>query len=759
MERLNKYRKIAIFSIFIFVFFFANVIPIYLNLIQISHINIPIKHNEIFDNPISSSTLDDYNLDWNLTLGGVYNDNARCITTDSQDNIYIAGWEDITGLNINRDILITKYNSSGELQWKKCWGGSNDDLAYDIIIDASDNIYVVGITKSYGDPNGDALIIKYNISGHQEWNMTWGGSNYDAAMGIDSDSINNFYIGGNTKSYGDIEGDAFLVKFNGLWIEQWNLTWGGDEYEGVADIHIDKNDSIYIAGRSNSIDPQEGEGDAFFIKYNSTGDLQWQQSWSGIASQNAHGITTSSDGYVYITGETYGHPVSSGMAFLLIYTSEGDYLWKETWGIIGEYGNCFYKMIFSPYDDPYIVGKTTFYRSYIANDVDAILLNGVDLNNPNWRTIWKEKNNDIYYNLCFDSKLNIYCIGQTNSYGNGGYDILLVKYEYYQIKMISPLNTTYKDYMEGYYPATYDFDNVKLGDIPSDWETIEIGDTSVGVVETKMGHYNVLEMKDADYSHSASVNHSFVNKALGTIEFWVMGDIDKGTFHFNLKSGNNVLFQLRWLSVFQYLQWWDGKYHNIIKLNTGTWYHIRIDFDCIKNSIIVKINNENTILCKFFSTPSSINGISFQTYEMEGDYCYYVDALAYSWDPVYNIGDNLKGGLLISFINRTNLDWIGYSLDNQPIESINRIKVISMPQNGSHHIKIVANDTSGLYYESETIYFTISIGQYNPPPPPSPPPTREVVNWGLIIFIIIFSILSFEIIFLLYIIMRVRSLY
>ncbi|MFW9866061.1 MAG: SBBP repeat-containing protein [Candidatus Thorarchaeota archaeon] len=687
---------------------------------------------------LSNSAFDDFKLDWNITIGGAYNDFAQGIAMDSQDNIYVAGWEDITGSSTNRDIIIARYNNSGDQQWKRYWGGSEDDLAYDIIIDANDNIFVVGVTKNYGDIKGDAVIIKYNVDGAQEWNMTWGGANYDNAIGIAMDSMNNFYLAGETESNGDTDGDVFIVKFNNNWIEQWNLTWGGSEYDGVGDIHIDSNDNLYITGSSGSIDSEEGKRDVYLAKYNTTGHLQWQQNWSGPASQYSEGVATTTNGNVYIIGKTFGHPTSSGMAFLVIYDSEGNYITEYIWGIIGEYGNCLYKIIFDPSDDPYIVGKTNFYREYGSNDVDAILIHGDELYNPDWRILWKEENNDEFLNLCFDSKSNIYCIGRTNSYGNGANDILLVKYEYIKLKLINPINTTYVDYMKGYYPGTYSFDNDKIGNPPSEWDFIEGGSTSVKVIEEVANHKSIIEFQDNDPNNTVSISKSFENQTSGFLEFWAMGDTDKGSFSLNFFDNKYIVFQLRWVSIFQYLQFWDGNYHNINPVNPYTWYHIRIEFNCDYNSVFISINSEYNRTCNFFSSPSQINRISFQTNTMEANYQYYLDALSYSWDN-YRIGENLKEGLLLQFINRTNLDWIGYSLDKQPIEKINGFITLPMPDNGRHNIKLYANDTSGFSYESELIYFTIRITQENKTP--NPPTTRHDFYLQLLFLIIIIIII------------------
>ncbi len=85
----------------------------------------------------------------------------------------------------------------------------------------------------------------------------------------------------------------------------------------------------------------------------------------------------------------------------------------------------------------------------------------------------------------------------------------------------------------------------------------------------------------------------------------------------------------------------------------------------------------------------------------------WVDAVGFSWDPNYAIGDNLNEGLLLRYNNITNLDWIGYSLDGQSNKTISGNTTIPLLNNGIHSILLTANDTVGTYFRSELRTFTV----------------------------------------------------
>ena len=168
-------------------------------------------------------------MEWNRTWGDNSTDLGYGITNDLQGNLYITGYtDDNTGTYT--DLLILKYNNSGDLEWNKTWGGALQEEGWDLVNDDNNKmIYIVGGTKSHGDGSSgyNAVILAYNHSGFLSWNNTWGGAKNDFGHGISLDSRNELYITGTTRSFGDASnGDFYLLKYNTSGSEIWNKTWG-----------------------------------------------------------------------------------------------------------------------------------------------------------------------------------------------------------------------------------------------------------------------------------------------------------------------------------------------------------------------------------------------------------------------------------------------------------------------------------------------------------------------------------------------------
>ncbi len=482
----------------------------------------------------SNSSAEDYEYAWNSTWGSIYNDYGAEVATDSQNYVYLVGSTDTTGSDIC-DIILSKYSINGQEMWVKTWGGNNDDRGNDIYIDASDNIYIVGFTKSLGDTDGDVVIINFDTMGNEIFNITWGGPEYDYGMHIFEDSLGNYYVSGLTSSFGDVDGDALIIKFNSIFEEQWNVTWGGSDQDIANKAEIGSNNYLYAVGHSDSV-ASPGSSDVVLLKYDLDGNYQWERTWGTSFAQRGSSLALDSNDNVYITGHTFGHPASSGKGHLLKYDADGNYQWERIWGVNGEYGNYFYRIIIDDKDDLYISGCTKSYG--IPNNYDALLLNYDTSGNQNWYKYWAGTEFDATPGLCMDSIGNIYIAGNTETDSAGGYDILLLKYRNtlgLDISIISPISNNL------YGTIAPDF-NINIDDPDYDftWYSLDGGSTNVYSNETT----GTIDQTEWDKQGNGTVTITFyANNSLGNegqAEVTVRKDILSPLITINSPSENQV---------------------------------------------------------------------------------------------------------------------------------------------------------------------------------------------------------------------------
>ncbi len=260
-------------------------------------------------------------------------DYGRGVAVDSNNYIYVIGTTE-SGNN-GYEIKFLKYDASGNQLEDKAWGGSSDDIGYDIEIDSNDNYYVTGKTDSYGSGSGDVVLIKFDSSGNEIWSKTWGNSSNDEGKALITDSNGDIYITGNTRSYGAGENDIILIKYNSSGNQYWNKTWGGFLDDLGMDIAIDANNNIIIVGSTENFGA--GLTDFVLLKYNSSGDLINNQTWGGSSRDVVNGVVVDSNNIIYEVGTTESYGANSKDIILSIYSMDSDNDGLHDWSEIKEY--------------------------------------------------------------------------------------------------------------------------------------------------------------------------------------------------------------------------------------------------------------------------------------------------------------------------------------------------------------------------------------------------------------------------------------
>ena len=257
-------------------------------------------------------------------------DNGRMVAVDSSGNVYVVGQTNLTG-GID-SIVIAKYNSSGVHQWDKTLGGtSTAEQGYGICVDSSDNILVCGQSNK-GTSGTGAILLKLNSSGAEQWQRTLDGASTQIAYEVAVDSSDNVYIGG----YTTISGYQYflLAKYNSSGTLQWNKKIGGSNTTDQGrSVTVDSSDNVYIGGVTTG--GGVGVYDSYLVKYNSSGTYQWQKALGTSGTQiNIQGMTSDSSDNVYIMGSY------SNSYFFAKYDSSGNLDWQRSLGgSSGDYGH------------------------------------------------------------------------------------------------------------------------------------------------------------------------------------------------------------------------------------------------------------------------------------------------------------------------------------------------------------------------------------------------------------------------------------
>jgi cysteine-rich repeat protein len=288
--------------------------------------------------------------EWIRQFGTSVDDQGYGVSVDPSGNVLVAGYTTgaLPGQSSGggEDAFVAKYSSSGTLQWVRQLGTSGTDRAVDLVVDSNGNPYVAGNTDGTfpgQTTGGDAFVARFDDSGTLQWTSQLGVNGFAGVQGMGVDSAGNAYVAGHTNgtfsgqsSAGDF--DVFIGKFDASGTFQWVRQVGTTVGDYVLEAAADSVGNAYIVGyTTGAFSGSEGGNDAFVMKYNSSGVLQWVRQLGTSATDYGRGVGTDSNGNVYVTGNTIGTfsgQSSAGVSdtFLAKYSSSGALQWTRQFG-------------------------------------------------------------------------------------------------------------------------------------------------------------------------------------------------------------------------------------------------------------------------------------------------------------------------------------------------------------------------------------------------------------------------------------------
>jgi Secretion system C-terminal sorting domain len=300
-------------------------------------------------------------IDWQKSIGGIDEDAATQIQPTPDGGYIVVGSTKSTSLSIPNhggwDIFVVKMNSAGNVQWQKCYGGSNAELGYTIAT-TSDGGYIIGgeTNSQDGDVTGNtfgiiynhAWIVKINSTGDIQWQkFINGGLIGSKARSIIQTTdggylfVGNAYAAMSTFSYDD----AWVVKLTSVGAVSWALLYGGNYHDSFESVVQTTDGGYAIAGSTASSNLPNYHAavtgitfDFFIVKINNLGALIWQKLYGGTGGDMARSIIQTSDGGFAVAGYNGGNSgeVTGNKGFddawLLKLNNVGNLLWQKSYG-------------------------------------------------------------------------------------------------------------------------------------------------------------------------------------------------------------------------------------------------------------------------------------------------------------------------------------------------------------------------------------------------------------------------------------------
>ena len=370
----------------------------------------------------------------------------KVISTQDGGFIIIGNSKSIDGhfklkKRLGNDIFVTKFTTTGQIQWTNFYGGSDDDVGNDIIESSDGSFYIIGYSKSKdGDAsvnNGqhDNWLLKIDSSGNLLWERSYGFAGHDHAYNILATKDGGLFFNGFLDiTASDGQGKYSRHGVGEFWChkidKEGNIIWrnyfGGSNNDRSYDAKETSDGGYILVGASESndfdISKNSGSYDIWVVKLSKFGDLEWEKSYGGTGIDKGVAIVNNIENSYTILGNTNSQyikgTISKGMNdFIMIkLDSKGNTISKIRHGS-SDFD--FAKDIIQTSDGSYfITGYSKNPNNLLDTGLDknAVFLTQTQQNGIHEKSwIIKGSENDLGISLCQIKNGSIITVGTTES--------------------------------------------------------------------------------------------------------------------------------------------------------------------------------------------------------------------------------------------------------------------------------------------------------------------------------------------------------
>ena len=252
-------------------------------------------------------------MEWQRSYGGSGTDSPYDLVETVEGYLIIGETTSSDGMISNNygynDIWLIKINNENELLWESTYGSPQGDLGTSLAV-TDEAIFIVGSVN--GSPY-DGYVAKLDVNGNVIWENAYGGSDLDGLYSVEVLPDETIISPGFTYSNdGDILvqhglSDSWLLKLdiNGELI--WSKTYGGSDHDGTPGLNFIDDGGFLLSGFSRSADGDltgnSGNGDAWMVRLNQTGEILWQQNFGGTSWETTD-VSVLSEGQIICAGST-----------------------------------------------------------------------------------------------------------------------------------------------------------------------------------------------------------------------------------------------------------------------------------------------------------------------------------------------------------------------------------------------------------------------------------------------------------------------
>ena len=357
------------------------------------------------------------------TIGNIDDDGGISIAECSDGGFIISGYTE-NYYSGYRNIYVVRLNQYGDTLWTHTEGDTYQYCSANSACQTFDQGFIV---TGYIDTDEDMpFLLKLNSNGAKEWIKIYSsflakGSGRSVIKTTDS----SFVFCGTAES--DKSSDklwnqqVFVAKINNQGEVIWNKTLGNSGVHYAVDV-IETSDSNYVV--AGMFDTPGEYHDAWAFKVHKTGITLWNKTYGTDNSLDSfQSVDETSDGGLIFCGTTYqGIIAMNGDVYLVKTNANGNEEWSKTIGGSHDIGGV---SVCNTSDNELIIGAES--DDYGNGDYDILLIKTDIQGDSLWTRFHGGPLTEYVRSLITTNDGGFAFTGYTRSYGVGGSDVYVVK--------------------------------------------------------------------------------------------------------------------------------------------------------------------------------------------------------------------------------------------------------------------------------------------------------------------------------------------
>lgn len=280
------------------------------------------------------------------TFANTGEDSASAIVQTADGGYVLAGWVESSILGVeDPDFLLMKFNTKGEVVWRRTYGGNNRDYGLAVCELPGGGYLLSGISLSYTNGDSDFLIYRLTEDGHEVWRKNYGGvlsewidpqrpSGQSMALMADG----HILLCGSSTSFTNGGSDIVVYKLDLDGNKIFRRFFGGGEDEIAASVCPTSDGGFVVAGGTRSyVHGVIGQDwDAMVYKFDPGANIEWSRNLGGSFPDTATSVVQDPLGNLLVAGTTMSQVTGEvgRDKDIILYNLDptGNVLWEKNFG-------------------------------------------------------------------------------------------------------------------------------------------------------------------------------------------------------------------------------------------------------------------------------------------------------------------------------------------------------------------------------------------------------------------------------------------